>query len=159
MAKRANWRVVKTHRSYKVDEVARLLGVSKGTIRRWIKNGLSAMQERKPALIKGAELIDFLKSQSKPKQKCAIDECFCFSCRSPQKFAFGEAEIDFNCSNNPNLRGLCAVCSSWIFKRISKYKLSKFEAVLQLTITQAGEPINNRLQPCSNEHLRKETNA
>ena len=153
MAKRANWRVVKTHRSYKVDEAARLLGVSKGTIRRWIKKGLPAMQERKPALIKGAELIDFLKSQSKPKQKCALDECFCFSCRSPQKFAFGEAEIDFSNSSNPNPRGLCAVCSNWIFKRISKYKLSEFETVLQLTNMQASEPISNRFQPCLNDHL------
>lgn len=49
--RRFNWSRVKVHRSYTVDEAARLLGVTKGTIRRWIGAGLPAITDRKPFLI------------------------------------------------------------------------------------------------------------
>lgn len=159
MAKRASWRLVKTHRSYTVDEVSRLLGVSKATVWRWIKNGLVAMQDRKPALINGADLIEFLKSRSRLKQKCALDECYCFTCKSPRKIAFNEAEIDFGNSNIPNMRGLCSTCSNLMFKRVSKSKLTELSAILQLTFKQGDEAISNRLSPCSNDHLQKEQNG
>lgn len=159
MAKRASWRLVKIHRSYTVDEVSRLLGVSKATVRRWIKNGLMAMQERKPALINGADLIDFLKSRSRPKQKCALDECYCFTCRSPQKIAFSEAEIDFSNAKIPNMHGLCSICSNLMFKRVSKSKLPELSAILRLTFKQGDKPITNRLPPCPNDHLQKEQNG
>ena len=51
MAKRLNWRKVKKHRSYTVDEVARLLSVHKGTVRRWTKNGLKVLDDQRPLLI------------------------------------------------------------------------------------------------------------
>ena len=156
MAKRASWRLVKTHRSYTVDEASRLLDVSKPTVRRWIKNGLVAMQERKPALINGADLITFLKSRSRPKRKCQMDECYCFTCRSPQKIAFGEAEIFFDHSTNPNMRGLCNICSSLMFKRVSKSQLSKLGSILRLTFMRGDEPITNRCPPRPNEHLQKD---
>ncbi|MCF6321997.1 MAG: helix-turn-helix domain-containing protein [Rhizobiaceae bacterium] len=156
MVKRASWWLVKIHRSYTVEEVSRLLGVSKATVWRWIKNGLVAIQDRKPALISGANLIDFLKSRSRPKQKCALDECYCFTCKSPRKIAFGEAEIDCKNSNIPNMLGLCSICSSLMFKRISKSKLSEISTVLRLTFKQGDEPISNRPPPCLNDHLQQE---
>ena len=53
MARRSKPRLkgIKTHRNYTVDEVAKALGVSKGTVRRWIKCGLPVLKERKPMLI------------------------------------------------------------------------------------------------------------
>lgn len=120
-----------------------------------IKNGLPVMQECKPALIKGGDLIDFLKSQSKPKQKCALDECRCFKCKSNQKVAFGEVEIIFDRSSNPNMRGLCSTCSTVMNKRISKSKIPEIQAVLQLTIKQADEPITDRTEPRLNDHLHE----
>jgi hypothetical protein len=71
--RRPDWRRVKKHRSYAVDEVARTLGISKGTVRRWIKSGLSALTDQKPMLILGADLIDFGKTRRRPKSNCAPD--------------------------------------------------------------------------------------
>jgi excisionase family DNA binding protein len=153
MAKRASYRLVKTHRSYTVDEVARLLSVCKGTVRRWIKNGLPVMQDKKPIMIRGADLKQFLKSQSKPKQECALDECRCFKCKGIRKVAFGEAEIIFDQSPAPNMHGLCSVCAEDIYKRISKAKIPAIQAILQITFKQADAPINDRTQPRLNKHL------
>jgi len=140
MAKRASWRLVKIHRSYTVDEISRLLGVCKATVRRWMKSGLVAMHECKPALVKGADLIDFLKSRSRTERKCALDECYCFTCRTPKKIAFAEAEIYFSESNNPNMRGLCCTCSKLMFKRVSKRKLTELSTTLRLTFKHGEEP-------------------
>ena len=51
--KRVNARRVKIHRSYAVDEAARLLGVHKNTVRSWIKRGLPTVDNRRPILILG----------------------------------------------------------------------------------------------------------
>jgi excisionase family DNA binding protein len=71
----------KIHRSYTVDEVARLLGVAKGTVRRWIKAGLPVLADRKPALILGEDLVQFLASRKAPRKKCSPAECYCVKCR------------------------------------------------------------------------------
>ena len=49
-SRRPNWRGVRRHRSYSVDEAARTVDVAKGTVRRWTKAGLPAITDRKPAL-------------------------------------------------------------------------------------------------------------
>ena len=156
MARRASYRLVKTHRSYTVNEAAKLTSYCRGTVRRWIANGLPALQSQKPIIIKGSDLRQYLKP--KPKRKCALDECYCFKCKSNQKLAFGEAEIIFDNSPTPNMRGLCSTCSTVMNKRISKAKISDIEAILQITFIQADEPINNRTKPRSNEHLQKDEN-
>src|SRR5271165_4266590 len=84
---------VKIHRSYAVDEVARLLGVAKGTVRRWIKGGLSAVADQKPALILGEDLVQFLASRKAPRKKCGPAECYCVKCREPRKPAGEMAEF------------------------------------------------------------------
>lgn len=153
MSKHIRYQLVKTNRSYTVDDVSRLLFVSKGTVRRWVKNGLHVMQEKKPILIKGSILKQYLQTKSKPKQKCALDECRCFKCNSNQKVAFKEAEIIFDNSPTPNMRGLCNTCSTIMHKRISKTKIPDIKAILQITFRQADETISIREQPRSNEHL------
>jgi len=59
---RLNHRLVKIHRSYLVEEAATLLDVHRNTVRQWIKLGLPTSDEKRPTLILGRVLIDFLQS-------------------------------------------------------------------------------------------------
>jgi Helix-turn-helix domain len=52
-----NPRLVKVHRNYSVEEVARLFGLHKNTVRNWLKLGLAAIDDRRPMLILGRELL------------------------------------------------------------------------------------------------------
>jgi hypothetical protein len=82
----ASRRGIKIHRSYTVDETARNLKVAKVTVRRWIKNGLPALTERRPIIILGSDLAQFL-STSEPRQTCQPHECYCVNAvalRSPR---------------------------------------------------------------------------
>lgn len=135
------WRLVKIHQTYSVEEAARNQGVAKGTVRLWLKNGLPALNERRPCLILGGDLADFLKSRKKPKQTCKPEECFCFKCRAPREAAFGEAEFIPITQTNGQLIALCGQCTTLMHKRVSLAALQLLEGILLITIKQAPDRI------------------
>jgi transposase len=67
--RRPNPRLVKIHRSYAVEEIARRLEVHKNTVRAWMRAGLKAIDHRRPTLISGAELVEFLKEKRQKKKR------------------------------------------------------------------------------------------
>jgi transposase len=40
-----NYRLVKIHRSYAVEEIAKLFGIHKNTVRCWVKDGLATIDD------------------------------------------------------------------------------------------------------------------
>lgn len=159
MPRRINWRRIRQHRNYTVDDVHRALGVSKGTVRRWIKSDLPALTDAKPFLILGSDLIVFLKNRAPAKQKCRLDQCFCFSCRTPRRAAFGEAEFIPLNTTSGNLRALCEKCSTVMHKHVSLAKLIDVRAVLDVTIRHADQRLGVSREPCLNDHLRRKTDT
>jgi excisionase family DNA binding protein len=157
MARRhPNWRGVNRHRSYTVDEAARARGVAKGTVRRWLKSGLPAISDRKPLLILGDDLAQFLEGRQAAKQTCKLNECFCFSCRAPRVPAAGMADFIPLSSTSGNLRALCSACTGVMHKRVSLAKLPELCAILDVTIMQARERIREMTNPSTNDHLPRE---
>lgn len=90
MPRRLNARTVRKHLNYTVEEVADVVDVAKGTVRRWMKSGLPARTDKRPALILGCDLIAFLNASKPKRRRCAVEESFCFWCRRPCKPAFGD---------------------------------------------------------------------
>jgi excisionase family DNA binding protein len=105
--RRPNRRGVKYHRSYTVDQAARVLGVAKGTVRRWLKGGLPAVACRRPV---GADLAEFLDGRRARKQTCELLECYCFTCRAPRAPAGDMADFIPLSSTGGNLRARCCTC-------------------------------------------------
>jgi len=159
MARRSSSRGVKLHWNYSVEEAARATGNCKGTVRRWLKDGLPAITDQKPLLILGGDLIDFLNAKRGRKQKCRLHECFCFSCREPRAPAFGEVELFMLSSSSGNLRALCEQCTTVMHKRISVSKITALEARANVTIRQGFEDIGDSRKPCLNDHLPKEAKS
>ena len=58
--RRPDRRRIKTLRSYTIEETARTLDVHRNTVRHWIKDGLPVIDRRRPALILGSHLAEFL---------------------------------------------------------------------------------------------------
>jgi excisionase family DNA binding protein len=157
MAKHASWRLVKQHRCYTVDEASRLLKIGKPTIRRWIKrDGLEIIGDKKPFLIRGHNLKSFIQAKKQPKQKCALDECYCFTCSTPRKPAFSEVEITRSNQATEMMEALCNTCSGVMFKRISRTQIPMIQELLNVTFKQAPEPIRDTPSPCLNVNLKKE---
>jgi hypothetical protein len=132
-----NVRRVKATWPYTVQEVAELFGIHKNAVLRWLKDGLEANKEQRPFLIRGEELIRFLKArQSRKRCKCAITEFYCFKCREPRRAYLGIADIAIESTTRLRVSSLCAVCGTPINKMQSVCDLEKIKIrfhVQQLT--------------------------
>jgi len=130
--RRPNWRKIKRHYNYTVHDTARTLGCCKGTVRRWLKDGLPALTDQKPALILGDDLIAFLKDRAKPKRRCLPEECFCLKCREPRRMAGGMADLTDPTPTGGNLQALCEKCGTLMYKRVSHHQLAELKGVLEV---------------------------
>ncbi len=154
MARRPNWRLVKIHRSYTVEEAARLLGVAKGSVLRWVKSGsLPALKEQRPFLILGRDLQDYLKGRRTKKQTCGPAQCYCFTCRAPRDAAERMADFWPVTAKVGNLQALCASCGGLMHKRVSLARLPGLRACLDITNRQAPPRIGKCDAPRLNDHL------
>ncbi len=138
--KTPSWRAIKSHRSYTVDEAARALGLTKGTVRRWIRNGqLPALTDKRPHLIRGEDLKAFLKARKASKAKCRPDELYCVKCRAPRTPKGRQAQISAFNTTSGNLRGLCPICGTRMHKRVSLAHLPELQKHLRILPHGVGD--------------------
>ena len=154
--RRPNRRALKFHRSYTVGEAARALGISKGTVRRWINKGsLPAINDRRPILILGGDLIEFLDARSRPRSRCGPGELYCVKCRVPRAAAGAMADYIPLTSTSGNLRAICEACGTLMHRAVSHRQLPAFEAILDVSIREAPRRIGDTAGPSLNDHLDK----
>jgi len=129
-----NPRLVKIHRSYTVEEIARLLGKHKNTVRNWIKDGLATIDDKRPTLILGLDLAAFIKQRrAKNKQSCKPGELYCVRCRAP-KFPAGDmAEYSPVTEKFGNLIAICPDCDSIMNRRISLARIVEIFGNMDIT--------------------------
>ena len=143
-----NWRLVKFYRNYLVEEVAKLLGIHKQTVRNWIKEGLRTCDNGKPTLIVGRHLVAFLKGRrGKRKKPCGPDEIYCVRCRTPRVPAGQMADYRPLTPTSGNLEALCPACGSLIYRRTNLARLEQIRAILEVQITQATSHVDERPEP------------
>lgn len=153
MAKRyPNPRLVKIHYSYTVEEVANRLGKHKNTVRNWIKKeGLPIIDDKRPALIQGKDLFDFLKSKrEKNKRRCKPGELYCVRCRQPRTPAGNWAEYSPVTDKLGNLSAFCSKCESIMNRRVSLTRIPKIHGNLEVSFPEALRHINKMRKPSVN---------
>lgn len=102
------------------------MGIHKNAVSRWLKQGLRADTDKRPFLIRGDELIRFLKArQEGKKRKCGVNEFYCFKCRTPREAYLGMADVKFESPTKFRLSGVCAVCDTAVNKVQSAKHLPK----------------------------------
>lgn len=154
MGRCKGWRAVRTHESYTVEEAARNQGVGRGTVRRWLKSGLPSLNEKRPCLILGRDLVDFLKARKTPKQSCKPEECYCFKCRAPRSAAFYEAEYEPDGPERGQLIALCADCTTVMHKRVTLTMIKRLVGILSITFRERAERIGKGVNACLNDELQ-----
>lgn len=135
---------VKIHRSYAVDEAARVIRSHRNTIRNWLKQGLPTVDEQRPHLIRGADLRGFLVTkQLQRKCKCAAGELYCVRCRAPKEPAGNIAEYRPLTATSGNLKGTCPDCGTHIFRRVSLRQLASATGDLAVLVPQGQQRITD----------------
>jgi len=150
-SRRPNYQLVKTHRNYTVEEAATLLGTHRNTVRRWIKDGLPTCDDRRPQLILGRTLSDFLKARRESnKRPCQPGQIYCVACRNPKEPAGNMADYQPRTATAGNLIGLCPSCDRLMYRRVSLGKLEQVRGSLDVAMPQALTHISESTKPSVN---------
>ncbi|MGA9070670.1 MAG: helix-turn-helix domain-containing protein [Terracidiphilus sp.] len=154
--RRPNYRLVKIHRNYTVEEVACLFGTHKNTVRAWVKAGLPTCDRKRPILILGCELAEYLKARrTKNKRPCQPGEIYCVRCRAPKQPAGDMAEYEPITEKFGSLKGICPDCDGMIYRRASRAKLSAIQGNLDISFSEPEPRVSESNLPIVNSDFRQ----
>lgn len=138
MTKRYDLRRIKKHYTYTVTELADETSVTKLTVRRWLVDGMTAIDAQRPTLIIGEAAIEFLKDrQSKAKQPMKLFELYCLACKKPST-PFGMlADYTPQSPSGGRLSALCDVCGRECYRNVSASQIPQLREYLDIVIRGA----------------------
>ena len=156
MAKRhPNHRLVKIHRSYTVEEIAKLFNIHKNTVRRWVKEGLTTTDDRRPMLVLGCVLVAFLQARRAINKKtCKPGELYCVRCRAPKSPAGDMAEYSPITEKFGNLIAICPDCNALMNRHVSLAKIGGFQGKMDISFPEAVRHLIERADLSVNSDLR-----
>jgi hypothetical protein len=120
-----NPRLAKIHRSYSVEDSARLFKVHKNTVRNWLKHGLGPIDNQRPTVVRGQEFRRFLTDRrARAKQTCGPGRIYCLPCRAPKVPALRMAECVVTGDTAGTLRAICPDCDRMIYRTVNPQKIA-----------------------------------
>jgi hypothetical protein len=138
-----------------VDEVADLFGKHKNTVRNWVKNGLAVIDDKRPMLILGHDLVAFIKKRRiKNKQSCKPGELYCVRCRLPKSPAENMAELTLVTEKIGNLIAICPDCNSIMNRCVSLASIGDVCGKIDITFPKELRHIVDITKPTVNSDLR-----
>ncbi len=127
--KRFNTRIIRAKQTYSSEEIADLLKVHPNTVHMWYKAGLPKIDNQKPHMVFGQNLIEFLNAKRESKKHtCAPNELFCCKCQKPRLTKDNIACIKVTPART-NIVGYCASCGTKINKAISPHRIDFFKNI------------------------------
>lgn len=143
MARRYDRRRIKIHRTYSVSEVERVLCVHPNTVRRWIKVGLRVIEEKRPILIHGADLREFLAALRPCPSRLRPGEIYCVACRGPRRPAGEMAEYRPTGPARGALIGICPTCDRLIYRRVTFAGIEQARGQLEVDVPERQQRLDD----------------
>lgn len=138
MGRHLNHRLAKLHVTYTVEEVARRWDIHRNTVRQWIKQGLPTIDRKRPLLVHGWDLAEFLKARRQRNRKqCGPGEIYCVCCRAPRLPAGGMADYVPLTPAQGNLTGICPRCDCLMYRRVALARLDAARGNLDVRLKNA----------------------
>ncbi len=137
MPKRPPHHLIKRNMVYSVAEAAAVLGMHRQTVTRWIReHGLPAATDRRPWLIEGGVLKDWLiERREGRRQRLGPGEIFCLPCRRPVRPDGDLAEYLPRTECAGALRGICPSCDRLVHRALRLDDLDRVAGDLDVAIT------------------------
>jgi hypothetical protein len=124
-------------------------------VRQWMKAGLPTIDDRRPKLILGRQLIAFLKARRASKKRpCQPGEIYCVRCHAPKFPAAGMVEYRPINERMGNLEAICPDCNSLMYRCVSLAKVGEVRGEMNITFPQALQHLREINQPTVNSDLR-----
>lgn len=141
MTRRHSARRIRAAQTYTIEEAALALGVSTGTIRAWVRTGLPLMKARRPFLILGEALRQFLADRA-TGAKVALQpgQLYCFTCKVGREPMGKMVDCLPQTARTARLVGLCEVCGCTCNRMISRSDIEEFGRLFELVIRDGTTP-------------------
>jgi Zn-finger protein len=153
-----NHQLVKIHRNYTVEEIAILFGIHKNTVRNWVKGGLPVIDDKRPMLIRGCDLVEFLKARrAKNKRPCKPGQFYCLRCRAPKYPAGDMADYKPVTEKFGNLIAICPDCNAIMNQRVSLARIGRIGGKIDISFEEAQRHLIEISKPTLNSDFREET--
>lgn len=111
MARRYSVRGISKDRVYTLKIAARLVRVSEATFRKWSKHGLKIINDKRPYLVRGADLIEFLQRRhAANKHQMTDTQFFCMGCHEPREAQGNVVEFWPLGPSKGRFSGVCIEC-------------------------------------------------
>lgn len=132
-----NHRRVKRDLTHSIDEIAVLFGIHENSVRSWLGKGLVPIDDHRPTLVHGSDLIRFLgDKQRKRKRTCAPNEFYCCRCRKPVPAWENLVDIHFQTEKRILLKAVCPHCGTGLNRVGNRAQLPKYQNLFEVqTIT------------------------
>jgi excisionase family DNA binding protein len=156
--RRADWRRIKSLRTYTIEEAASTLGLHRGTIRYWVKKcGLAAQMDQRPHLIYGSDLVAFLKGRREAnRQKCGPGHLFCLKCRKPRTPAGNALDYEPFAPTQGTLVGICPICESLMRRFVMRSRLEIVGREFRVEFSPPQDSLRDTTMPRLNSYSLNE---
>jgi excisionase family DNA binding protein len=140
MVKRINASNIWPSRAYTIDEVAKLLCVSRTTVFTWISDGLRSLKTREPHLIIGGELKVFLAQRVHGKTAAFSTDVFvCMRCQAGRAPAGNMIDYYHTAVGAVRIIALCEVCGGALSAFTNTAALTKLARTYELVLRPATQ--------------------
>jgi hypothetical protein len=140
MPKRISARGVKTHRTYRFDQLADIVGVTVGTVRNWCRKGLPCITEQRPFLIRGRDFKQFHEAHLKSRrQKLAPFEVYCLTCKRPVSPCEGVVDYEPMDAGRSLILTLCPHCTGTARRIVSARSLRAWASKFGFAINKRSD--------------------
>ena len=137
-----------------MEETARIFTCHRNTVRSWLGQGLPAIDDRRPLLIRGADLRAFLtERRAKRKRPSGPGEIYCVRCRVPRRPAGDVADYQALTAGMGNLIAICSTCEALMYRRVNLARLDEIRGEVAVTLPQALPRISESDEPSVNSDL------
>jgi hypothetical protein len=157
-SRRVNPCRIKLNRSFTARELADVLDVHKNTVRHWQREGLKALDSRRPTLFHGRTVRDFLtKRNTARKRPCPPGTFYCFRCRAPKRPAEGMVDYLPRSTVAGDLIALCETCGTEMHRRTRRAAIPDVMPGIAVAITEGQERLSGGRSPslnCDNDKDR-----
>lgn len=132
-----NLRLIRRTMPYSIQEVADLYHLHPNAVRRWLRNGLKVVEQARPYLIHGGDLIDFLQTRQQQRRRPSEPgQMYCCSCRASRYPTRGGTTLDYLTAKQVVVRGRCELCGT----RMQQFGAAKRLEQLALEFAATSPP-------------------
>ncbi|MEJ6388826.1 hypothetical protein [Gymnodinialimonas ulvae] len=118
---------MKIHRIYTIQQLADLLEVTVGTVRRWCKLGLPCLTDMRPFLIVGHDFLEFhAEKLARKKTRLQPFEVYCLGCQTARTPQPGLVDAEPMDAKRDRIMAICPTCERVTRRIIKRSDLRKW---------------------------------